>query len=408
MFWLVVGYLFLFIFRPYEFWPILGYLRIERIYMIFLLIALFLWPQKRYIHHPINKTLILFFFIMIISSVLALNRGDAFVSTYNYFKLVVFYFVILFTIQDEEQLKNFLIAYIIIMLLYVGKSSWEFFLHDRFMYRMGTKRMMGIDLTYGDPNSFAASIIYSLPFLWGMIKFKLEKPWIKKILYAYGILSLVAIICSGSRAGMVSGLLFFFLVWLKTSQKMIGIILICILLFLTWYMMPERYRLRFMTIYTSGISKSADVSAQGRIYTLKRGFDMFKKKPVFGVGPGNFKRGLALFGDYSGTSSHNLYGSMFGELGLLGTLAFILLIYKIIETHWLIIAEAGFLKMEENNFFSLFSVASIQGIILLLFNGNFGGNLYRYNWLWIGAIGVLLWHFINEFKTNGNEYEGIV
>ncbi len=49
---------------------------------------------------------------MIISSMLALNRGDAFNSTYNYLKLIVFYFIIVFTIQDEEQLKNFLIAYI--------------------------------------------------------------------------------------------------------------------------------------------------------------------------------------------------------------------------------------------------------------------------------------------------------
>jgi O-antigen ligase len=345
---------------------------------------------------------------MTISSLLALNRGVAFLWTYDYLKLVVFYFVILLVIQDEEQLKRFFIAYIVIMLLYVGKSSWEFFLHDKYMYRMGTKRMMGIDTTYGDPNSFAASIIYSLPFLWGMIKYKLENPWIKKILYGYGILSIVAIVCTGSRAGMVSGLLFLFLVWLKTSQKMVGIILISILLFLTWNIMPEKYRLRFMTIYTSGISKSADVSAQGRIYTLKRGFDMFKKKPVFGVGPGNFKQGLTLFGDYSGTSSHNLYGSMFGELGLLGTLAFIFMIYKIIITHSLVIGQASFLEMEENNFYSIFSVASIQGIILLLFNGNFGGNLYRYNWLWIGAIGVLLWHFINEFKINGKEYENAV
>ena len=63
MFWLVVGYLFLFIFRPYEFWPILGYFHIERMYMIFLLAALLLWPQKRYIEHPINRVLILFFLV---------------------------------------------------------------------------------------------------------------------------------------------------------------------------------------------------------------------------------------------------------------------------------------------------------------------------------------------------------
>ncbi len=98
---------------------------------------------------------------------------------------------------------------------------------------------------------------------------------------------------------------------------------------------------------------------------------------------------------------------MLGEIGFLGFGLFFM-IYKIVSTHKLIIAEARSLEIEENNFFSVASVASIQAIILLLFNGNFGGNLYRYNWLWIGAIGVLSWHFFEEFKIDGKDYEGAV
>lgn len=172
--------------------------------------------------------------------------------------------------------------------------------------------------------------------------------------------------------------------------------------------MPEKYQLRFETIFVKNINKSADASAEGRRYTLEKGFDMFKKRPLFGVGPGNFSRGLELFGDYSGLSSHNLYGLLIGELGLMGVLAFILLIYKIIATHLGIILQTRSSDSDKYNFYNIVSIASIQTIILLLFNGNFGGNLLRYNWLWVGAIGVLLVHFISKIKESKTEPTGFM
>ena len=408
MFWLVVGYLFLFIFRPFEYWPVLGVIHLERIYMIFLLVAVLNWPKKRYTQHPINMFVILFLFTMILSTAFSLNVSDSFTVTFNYFKFIVFYFIILMTIQDEDQLRNFLLAYVFIMFLYVGKSAWEFFIHDRFVYRMGIKRMCGIDSTYSDPNAFAASIIYSLPFLWAMIKTKYENQWIKWGLWGYGVLALTAIIYTGSRGGMVSFLLLLIMVWLKTSRKAASIILIFFMLFFVWSIMPQKYQLRFETIFVKNINKSADASAEGRRYTLERGFDMFKKRPLFGVGPGNFSRGLELFGDYSGLSSHNLYGLLIGELGLMGVLAFILLIYKITATHLGIIFQTRSSDADKNNFYNIVSVASVQTIILLLFNGNFGGNLLRYNWLWVGAIGVLLVHFMSEIEESEGEPIGFM
>lgn len=417
MFWLTVGYMFLFIFRPYEYWPVLGEYSVERVYMIFLIIAVFLREEKRHIPHSITRAVLLFFVVMIAAAVVAFNWDDAYAVTFDYFKILVFYFIIILTIRDEQDLKNFVTAYLVIMFLYVGKSAWEFFIHDRYWWRMGIKRMVGIDITYGDPNFFAASITYSLPFLWAMIKYKLEDSKIRKMLWAYGTLSVVAIIFTGSRSGMVTGLLFLLLVWLGSSRKVFGIALLSLLLAVTWSNMPESYKIRFESIFVKGVAeeagqKGADESAEGRIEGLKQGIRTFKAHPLLGIGPGNFKYAWAgETGKVVGGSAHNLYGQMLGELGGLGFVSFLVLVGIILKTHYGFKKDIDLLLQRKKDkltnsdsrnllLLKYISIASIQVIVLLLFNGNFGHNLYRYNWLWVGAIGVLSSHFLKQAKLN--------
>lgn len=418
MFYLVVGYLFLFIFRPYEYWPIVGEYHVERIYMIFLIIGVFLREEKRYIPHSITRAVLLFFVVMIAASVVAFNWDDAYMMTWEYFKLLVFYFIVILTIRDERDLKNFISAYLVIMFLYVGKSAWEFFIHDRYWWRMGIKRMMGIDITYGDPNYFAASIAYSLPLLWAMLKYQLENRWIKMMLWVYGALALVSIIYTGSRSGMVTALLFLLLVWFGSSRKVFGIALLSLVLAVTWANMPESYKIRFESTFVKGVAekagqKGADESAEGRLEGLKQGIRTFKSHPLLGIGPGNFKYAWAgETGEVIGGSAHNLYGQMLGELGGLGFISFLVLVGIILKTHYGLKKDIDLLLQRKKDkltnsdtrnllLLKYISIASIQTIILLLFNGNFGHNLYRYNWLWIGAIGVLSAHFLKKARLNG-------
>ncbi|MEW5746948.1 MAG: O-antigen ligase family protein [Nitrospirota bacterium] len=414
MLWLVIGYMFLFVFRPFEYWPVLGTYRIERVYMIALLVVLFLWQGKRHLTHSINNSILFFLGVMVVSSVWAFSTDDAYQATFDYFKLVVFYFVIVLTIRDERQLKIFMVAYIAVLFLYVGKSAWEFFVHGRYVYNMGIKRMPGLDTTYGDPNAFAASIAYSLPFLWALIKYRFEQPLIRKMLWAYALLAGVCIIATGSRSGMVTSLLFLLLVFFSTSRKVTGVTLLLALLAFVWNVMPLDYQQRFKSAFFRGVApqaQAADASAQGRLESLKQGIKMFMESPLLGIGPGNFKYGW----DHApvGPSAHNLYGELLGETGVMGLLVFSALVILIVRTHRTIIERATlFLTVHAANappasvdnmrLLRLLSSASVQVVVLLLFNGNFGRNLYRYNWLWIGAIAVLSFHFLNqELKRSG-------
>src|SRR5437763_13171011 len=54
MLWILIGYMFLFIHRPFEVWPVLGDYHVERIYAIFATVAVLFHPGKRWIPNKLQ------------------------------------------------------------------------------------------------------------------------------------------------------------------------------------------------------------------------------------------------------------------------------------------------------------------------------------------------------------------
>src|SRR5262249_30283313 len=80
----------------------------------------------------------------------------------NYMKVAVFYALVITTVRDEPGLRLLVLMFLAAVGLYMAPSLWEF-LHGRYQWRMGTRRMIGVDLTFCDPNAFASTLLYSLP-----------------------------------------------------------------------------------------------------------------------------------------------------------------------------------------------------------------------------------------------------
>jgi len=440
---MLVGYLFLLIFRPYEYWTILGEIRIERIYMIFFMMFVFFSRERKYISSPINGSIVIFFIFLVISGVFAISFDASLFRIEEYFKFLVFYFVTIMSIKDEEDFRFVVLGFLAVMFVYVGKSSWEFFVHGRYEYRMGIKRMLGIDVTYGNPNAFAASIVYSLPLLWAMIRCKFQNIWLQRGLWSYGVLSIVAIVFTGSRSGMVTALLFFLIVLASSKQKLLATTCIFLVLFISWQFMPEDLHTRFLSTFYDDVGpQNAQMSAEGRLEGFLHGMEIFMANPFVGVGPGNYPLSWDIR-----MNAHNFYGQLLGELGLLGGLGFgILLILMIIQNRSIIrsfksisiqsdaeilqiiplASDVGTgnprkvhrLSSEHRGisckpffenlgpvplvFYSFVAQAIIQTIILMLFKGWGDHNLYRYTWLWLAALTVLGHHlFYQEVKRIG-------
>jgi hypothetical protein len=133
------------------------------------------------------------------------------------------------------------------------------------------------------------------------------------------------------------------------------------------------------------------VNAQGsklsRWYFFLDGLRLWGQHPLTGVGPAAF--GVAAG---HGMQAHNLYGQTPGELGTLGVIGLCFTVFcfrrnttqslKLYHDHpWV---EKDFVYHVIRN--------SWLAIVLLLFMGIGGHNLYRYNWMWYGAFQIIAVH----------------
>lgn len=395
MFWLLCGYMFLYVERPWEIWPIFEGLRIERVYMIFCVIWFLLWRGKQFRWSIQHAWVLCFLALHYAFSQFAFSPAWALEQGFEYFKLVVLYLLLTLCLRDERELQAFTRAFVVIMLLYVTHSFREF-LSGRHVYRMGMVRMIGVDLVANDPNTFAASINYSLPFVWAVFKCENNK-WMKRILIGYFVMAVVCIILTGSRSGFVTFLFFVFLVTLgsKGFFKKIGILLLFALVSsVTWNFIPSDKQDRIRSIWdkeSAPAAKSSNESAMGRIEGLNAGLRMFQRHPLTGVGAGgrNFVGYRIIHDDGVALQAHNFIGEIFGEMGLIGVLVFFAHICTTL-VHARLTKKAIKTPADGSIAFLPFLATSCQwGIALLLFNGIFGHNMYRLNWLLYAAMMVV-------------------
>lgn len=388
--WIVSVYLFLFIYRPFEYWPILGEYHIERIYAIFMIGAILVTGKTTVKFHSIFTSFLLFFFVVICSAFWALDPAASYRVAEDYAKLLVLFFAIVSTANTREDLEFYVKSFVYIFMIYATKSLWEFFINDRHVYRMGIRRLIGIDQTYSDPNSFAASVNYTLPFLNALIR-NSATARSRKVLWGFFVILVVCVLFTGSRSGylclMLGGLMFA----ISNTRKRARAIVLCILCAgLIYLLLPASYITRFETIYNPSINASANESAEGRIVGFRQGMELFFMRPATGFGAGNYVVAKRILGDYSEMKSHNMFADLFSELGLLGFISLLFIIYSFTRS-WMQTRENIENMNTENDgrMLGFVAMASIQVLILLLFSGIFGHNLYRYNWLIIGGFLML-------------------
>src|SRR5690242_13948646 len=117
MVWLLLGYMFLFIHRPFEIkgWEILADIRLERLYMLTMLLAVAAWPGKRWLSNRLNLT-VLGFAVAVLVCWLASPWGAAGEGRVeDFLKVLVFYALLLLVVHDEAGLKRLLWGFLAVL-----------------------------------------------------------------------------------------------------------------------------------------------------------------------------------------------------------------------------------------------------------------------------------------------------
>jgi O-antigen ligase len=406
MIYLLGGYMWLYVHRPFEVWPWLGALQLERAYMLLLILAWLVHPGKGLMATRIHAALFLFTLALISAYLLSPYAGapGCYEVVDNYAKVAVFYVIVTTTVRDEKNLRLLILLFLGAVGLYMGHSIFEF-INGRYQWRMGIRRMIGVDATYSDPNAFATTLLYSLPLL---LPFWLEQPrriprW---VIIGYLLAALGCIMLTGSRAGFMGVcVLVFILIITSAKRKAQALVLMgaagVVGLLVMSVALPEELQNRYLTLVDSSKGpENAQVSASGRLDGFVHGIAVWQQSPLFGHGPSSFA-----YATGRGGQAHNLYGQVLSELGLNGAVALLALVVCFFW-NWI---EARRRAGREShtplttNFPYQVSRAVGINVILLLVMGWAGHNLFRYNWQWFAAFSAIALYCLRLRAASGEQ-----
>src|SRR5437763_7468355 len=117
--WVLIGYLFLFIHRPFEVWPALGEIHLERLYMAGALLLACAWPGKRWLPNAQQFAYLAFVLAVLLAWVASPFSDSGQHVVEDYLKLVVFYALVVTFVHDEKSLRRLVLAFMAVMALYM-------------------------------------------------------------------------------------------------------------------------------------------------------------------------------------------------------------------------------------------------------------------------------------------------
>jgi O-antigen ligase len=395
MIWLLGGYMWLFIHRPFEYWPVLGMLQVERVYMLLMLVYWAVVPRKGWLPNRLHLALIAFVAFLLISWLASPYAEECADTVENYAKVAVFYLLVVTTVRDEAGLRRLVQLYLGAVGLYLAHSMLEYY-NGRYQWRQGISRMIGVDMTFSDPNAFAASLVLALPLT---LPFWTERPRpaVRVLLLGFTASVCACVLLTGSRAGFVGLLLCGFMCLLAFGQgrrlaQRLTLLAVVGGAFAAAALvaLPESLQNRFLTLIDPSYGpKNAEESASGRLDGLLYGIEAWERSPLLGFGPSSFA-----YSTGRGGGAHNLYGQILSEVGLLGALAFVGIVAGF-GANW-VEARRRARRLPGRGRDLAFQVSRAVGldVVLLLFLGWAGHNLYRYNWLWFASFQIVAVHCI--------------
>jgi len=230
------------------------------------------------------------------------------------------FFTTFYIVKRKKEINKFMLFSLfsgsVIIAVY---AFYEYFILD--LRRVGS-------LT-GNANILGVYMLFVLSFIFTTLIYNSNRK-IKITMVILFIINFAALLFSGSRAAFF-GVIASFLFIIINQRNKIYFILLIILLIIPLFL-PFNIYDRLYDSFQSLLSGTGDQ----RIYIWKNALDMFRLRPLTGVGIGQYP---IYYKIYEGapvkyrifTHAHNIYLHILAELGLIGLCIFLWLIYKIIK-----------------------------------------------------------------------------
>jgi len=266
-------------------------------------------------------------FLVIVTLSLLMAKGTAWEVSklLTYLQLVALFFLCANLVTTPKMLKRILWFFLIAAAI---SSLLALLQHQKILSMKGTLATWeeSIRVTGGvdNPNYFTVSL--NVAFFISIGIFLQEKSFFKKtVLVAIAIFLIVAFVFTFSRGGAVAFVATFAYMIVRQRRRVGFLVAILILIALLIPFIPEDYIQRLSPAYAI-----KDPSVLSRLYAWKAALIMWSKHPIIGIGAGSFLRLVPEYlpiGYAKHMVTHNSYFGILAELGTLGFVLFLALIF---------------------------------------------------------------------------------
>jgi O-antigen ligase len=176
-----------------------------------------------------------------------------------------------------------------------------------------------------NPNDIASILALGIPICW-YAGLRNKNFWVSKLYMAIPAILVVAILLTGSRAGLVKAILAFGLIFwsLTEGSNFRRLLILCsgaLIISIVLTVVPTRTLTRLGTT-TSEIG-SGTLGGRTEIWAV--GMEIFYENPLLGIGAGNFRTVVGNYFMYD-RAPHNVFLAILVEQGIIGLGAFLFIL----------------------------------------------------------------------------------
>ncbi len=277
---------------------------------------------------PLNKPIFAYLAISIFSTGLGIMSGDVsakigFFYILKYVEFFMIFFVFVNNLDDPKQIKIFIFCFLLVSFI-IGVLTYA---------QIGKidRPSAPFEGEHPEPNTLGGYLVLTMAAALGLLLYSKDAN-VKIILTGLVCFNIYPLLMTLSRSSYLAFILIYLVLVFFTRRHrlvMIGLLVFAIL-FLPFFI-PERvkdrilYTFSYGSHYTFGGGKiRLEKSAAARVETWQRAMDFLSKKPFFG------------FGVTGVPFMDSQYARLLSEIGIVGFLIFLWLIFAIIKSTWYI------------------------------------------------------------------------
>jgi len=408
----ILVYLWMLVAKPQLRFEFIGTIQLEKIIVIVAFLSLVAGHRMKVKFNSISWFIIIFYFWLLLSYSVSQYQNYFITQVWmeTYWKFIVVYFLILFSVNTRKDIYILVSGFVVIVGLFQLHSWFDFLNGGNFVFQQGVKRIIGVWTSgIGAANDYGFLTMITIPFAYCWYK-ATESKRIKKLLIFYGLMTLASIFYSGTRGALLGVVVFVFLNMRSFKQVMKSLTLIVVLLALTYSVLPAELKHRYFgfvvessqsTRMNQGADDIAKTSALDRLQGLYAGWRLALASPVTGFGPGSSAVARkrvnlqSLFSNERDLQLHNVYGQALAEAGFVGFFIYLFIILFYLRN----LKRINQIETDYEDFKNI-KIFLQNSVLLMLFYGFVNHNLYEYYWFLFFALHGGFMYVIQQNKSS--------